>query len=324
MTFKLPNHISPEHSIVTGEYAIYTPPIHEMINHLADWIDQQVPGGYIYGASRLGKSRCIRWHVAHELRVRFGAMVPLIVWNHAYDSYTSEAGFWHQLLLASEFEFVDPTKPPKKTKGLHQCIQRFIAIANNAQRNYVILLIDEAQDLTLREWKWLTTLQNKLEIEGYQLSVFSVGSHQLNYSYSYFGLTGNAHVAGRFMVAHVPFHGIRRQMELNYVLNGYDTDSKWPPDSGVSFLQYFAPRDYAAGRRLSESDERFWSALVKLTPKNARREFPMQHIGKAVEAALYRLAAGEDWDEVTSQKNWILQLGRLGFSDHMEMISTGL
>ena len=58
---------------------------------------------------------------------------------------------WHQLLLASHFEFANPAKPPKKAEGIYLCKQRFIAIANNAQRNYVVLVIDEAQDLTFRE-----------------------------------------------------------------------------------------------------------------------------------------------------------------------------
>ncbi|WP_154671254.1 ATP-binding protein [Paraburkholderia mimosarum] len=158
MPFSLPEHIDPRHCIVTKQYAVYTPPMHEMIGQIGEWIDQQCPGGYIYGASRLGKSRCVQWYVANELQERFKAVVPLVVWNRRPDSQTSEAGFWHQLLLASRFEFAHPTKPPKKVEGIHLCKQRLIAIANNAQLNYVVLLIDEAQDLTFREWKWLVAL----------------------------------------------------------------------------------------------------------------------------------------------------------------------
>lgn len=170
---------------------------------------------------------------------------------------------------ASHFEFANPAKPPKKAEGIYLCKQRFIAIANNAQRNYVVLVIDEAQDLTFREWKWLVGLQNDLDYEGYLLSVFSVGSHQLNYRHEYMAITGNAHLAARFMAAHARFHGLRSPEEIGYVLNGYDNDSEWPPGSGVPYLKYFAPGDFAAGRRLADCAERLWKALVELSLPDA-------------------------------------------------------
>ncbi|QOT81578.1 ATP-binding protein [Cupriavidus basilensis] len=325
MSFSLPERIDPRHCIVTKQYAVYTPPMHEMIEQIGEWIDQQRPGGYIYGASRLGKSRCVQWYVANELQERFKAVMPLVVWNRRPDSHSSEAGFWHQLLLASRFEFANPAKPPKKAEGIYLCKQRFIAIANNAQRNYMVLLIDEAQDLTLREWKWLVGLQNELDYEGYLLSVFSVGSHQLNYRHEYMAITGNAHVAARFMAAHARFHGLRSPEEIGYVLNGYDIDSEWPPSSGVPYLAHFAPADYAAGRRLAECAALLWKALMELSPQSARGhfEFPMQHVAKATEAILFQLARGEDWADVTSYESWLRELAKANFPDHMRIISTG-
>ncbi|MBL3961194.1 MULTISPECIES: ATP-binding protein [Burkholderia] len=325
MAFELPERIDPRHCIVTRQYAVYTPPMHEMIAQIGDWIDQQRPGGYIYGASRLGKTRCVQWYLASVLEERFKAVLPLVVWNRRADSHTSEAGFWHQILLASRFEFANPLKPPRKAEAMYLCRQRFIAIANNSERNYLVLLIDEAQDLTLREWKWLVGLQNDLDYEGYLLSVFSVGSHQLSYHHEYMASTGNAHVAARFMAAHARFHGLRSCSELGYVMNGYDIDSEWPPGSGISYLEYFAPADFAAGRRLTDSAGDLWKALTELSPDAARRhiEFPMQHVARATEAMLFRLSRGEDWNEVTSYESWLNELARANFSDHMRIISTG-
>jgi hypothetical protein len=293
-----------------------------MIEQIGDWIDQQTPGGYIYGASRLGKTRCIQWYLSTLLAERFCATVPLIVWNRLADSQSSEAGFWHQLLLASHFEFAHPTRPPKKIEGMFNCKERFISIAENAQRNYIALLIDEAQAMTFREWKWLTGLQNALDYEGYVLSVFSVGSHQLGYQHDYLAVTGNAHIAARFMATHARFHGLRSVKEIEFVLNGYDEDSEWPAGSGVSFLEYFAPDEFADRRRLAESAERLWQALVQLSPNapRAHLEFPMQHVAWATEAALIRLAKGDNWEEVTSYEGWLNELAKTNFSDHMRII----
>lgn len=108
------------------------------------------------------------------------------------------------------------------------------------------------------------------------------------------------------------------------MLNGYDIDSEWPSGSKVSFLQYFAPNDFAAGRRLSDCAPLLWKALLELSPDQARKhlEFPMQHVAKTIEAALFRLAKGEDWSEVTSYESWLNGLARANFSDHMRIIST--
>ncbi|REG50674.1 hypothetical protein B0G80_7124 [Paraburkholderia sp. BL6669N2] len=60
------------------------------------------------------------WHCTSRV------MRSLVVWNRRPDSQTSEAGFWHQLLLASHFEFAHPTKPPKKAEGIYMCKQRLL------------------------------------------------------------------------------------------------------------------------------------------------------------------------------------------------------
>ncbi|WP_288841665.1 ATP-binding protein [uncultured Deefgea sp.] len=321
---RLPTHINPLHCIVTKQYAVYTPPMHEMINLIGDWIDQQLPGGFIFGASRLGKTRCVQWHLIDVLEDRFKAAIPLVVWSRRPDSHLSEAVFWHQILLASQFEFSEPGRPIKRSQGAFLCKQRFISIANNAQRNYVVLLIDEAQDLTLREWKWLVGLQNDLDFSGYLLSVISVGTHQLGHQYEYMASTGNAHIAARFLATHKQFHGLRSAEEVKYVLNGYDIDSEWPSGSNKSFLAYFSPKDFAAGRRLSCSASDLWMALNELTPATAKKyiEFPMQHIARTIELALFRLAQGEEWGAVTSYTSWLEGLAKTNFSDHMRIIST--
>lgn len=323
MTISLPATIDPRHPLVTKQYAVYTPPIDRMISQIGDWIDQQVPGAYIYGASRLGKSRGVKWFLTSVLEERFGTVVPLIIWVRRPDSQASEAAFWHQLLLASNFMFAEAGNPPKRTAGFYLCVERFIAVAKNAGQNHVILMADEAHGLTLREWQWLTGLQNALDHQGYLLSVFSIGTHQLGYQHEYLGSTGNAHVAARFMTAHARFHGLRSEEEVLYVLTGYDDDSEWPPGSGMSFLKYFAPVDFTLGHRLVTCTGMLWTALGELSPvkQHRYRQYPMQSIASVVEAALFRLARGEAWDSVTSYKSWLDALSKVNFSDHMRLIA---
>ncbi|MBK7656808.1 MAG: hypothetical protein IPJ18_19035 [Betaproteobacteria bacterium] len=143
-----------------------------------------------------------------------------------------------------------------------------IATAASCSSNFVALLIDEAQAMTFREWSWLLGLQNAMDWEGYRLSVFSIASHQMDYTYELLGKSDHAHVAARFLVAHWPFPGISSAAEVEYVLKGYDEASEWPDHSGISYLAHFAPEPFARGARLAPCAGVLWQVLHDLLPKN--------------------------------------------------------
>jgi len=290
---------------------------------ISRWVDQQISGGYIYGASRLGKSRGIQYFVCDALREKFGEIAPLVIWLRRSDTQLSESGFWHELLLAGKFAFANPLKPAGRIKGQRLAYEMFVTLARSARGRQVVLLIDEAHDMSVKEWKWLVGLQNAMDWEGYRLSVISVGSHQLNFQPDSLGMTGNAHVAARFLMVHERFRGIRSEEETAYALNGFDTDSEWPVGSGTSFLQYFAEDDFQLGRRLGHCAQTLWKALQDLSPpgKTKASEFPMWQIATVAEDILKALASGGQWNNVVSYDNILLLLSRTGFSTHMRNIS---
>lgn len=331
MRFNRPPHIEPDHPISTQEYAVYTPPISELIETIGDWVQCMESGGYVFGPSRFGKSRGVKWYVHAALEERFGRAVPLVVWIRRPDMQVSESEFWKDLLLSSNFHFADPTKKATNRAGLRELFRdRMISLAKAANSNYVVLLIDEAQDVTLREWHWLLGLQNTLDHAGFRLSVFSVGTQQIGYQHDYLAKSGNIHIAARFFVLHSRFHGLRGLEEFQFVLEGYDRESEWPQGSGKSYLHYFAAKDFRNGRRLAHCAEAAWQAFEGLIPTDVRRifdsrklelEIPMKHVAQSVEDVLWRLADGQDWDEVTSYESWVDTVASRGFSGHMQAIT---
>jgi hypothetical protein len=322
MRFSLPpDRFDRWHPVIAQSYAVYTPMIDEMALTIGDWIDQMRPGGYVHSASRMGKTRGVTWHLEAILNERFQCALPLVIWSRE-DESVREGSFWHKLLIASGFELVDPAKPLRITEAKYLFKMRLIALAKRADRNFVILLIDEAQDVSFKEWKWLVGLQNSLDLLGYHLCVISVGTQQMGYRHEFMAVSGNAHVASRFFAVHARFHGVQTVEELEYVLNGYDLESEWPAGSGRSYLQYFAPDDFANGARLKSASAIFWSALTELVPDKLKRkpEFPMQHICDAIENALFKLASGQKWSEVMGFASWVDALSKSGFSHHMRII----
>ncbi len=297
-----------------------------MFTTIGDWIDQGVSGGHIYGPSRFGKSRAVKWYLRNILENRFKRTLPLVVWIRR-ESAMGEAEFWNGLLSAAKYEFHDPLKQKSKVTAKFLFEQQLLTLARSARGNYVLLLIDEAHEMTLKEWKWLLGLQNSLDDQGIRFSVISIGSYGLQYQPDYLARTGNAHIAARFYACDARFHGIRSPSELGYVLTGYDLDSEWPKKSGITFLQYFSPDAFAEGRRLLDYNEIIWAAFEQLMPPNLKPkqgtsiEIPMLHIAYTIEQALRRLGSGEDWETVTEHQSWLHMIAKTGFTDHMRKIS---
>jgi AAA domain len=320
------NKIDRHHPIFSNKYAIFTPPMDRMINTIGDWIDQGISGGHIYGLSRFGKSRAVKWYLKRILEERFKRTLPLVSWIRR-ESSKSEGEFWSDLLSAAKYEFYDPLKQKNKITAKFLFEQQLLTIARATRDNYVLLSIDEAHEMTLKEWKWLLGLQNTLDDQDIRFCVISIGSYGLQYQPDYLARTGNPHIAARFFACDTRFRGITSAMELGYVLNGYDVDSEWPNKSGVSYLQYFAAEDFTEGRRLQDCTENIWSAFVDLLPPNLKTkvgnkiELPMQHISRTIEQALRRFGEGEDWDTVTEYKSWLKMIAKTGFTDYMRLIS---
>ncbi|MBQ0140751.1 MAG: ATP-binding protein [Kurthia sp.] len=313
------------HPIFTQKYTIYTPPMDEMISIIGDWIEQRLSGGYLYGPSRFGKTRSVRDYLISELSQRFGQDVPLVLWSRK-DSLMSEGEFWNEILKASKYEFYDIKKPKTKIVARNLVEERFKTLADFAHSNYAILLIDEAQEITLKEWKWLLGLQNNLDISGYKLSVFSIASHNINYKPNYLARTGNPHITARFFTGNYRFKGITSIQELVFILSSYEEDSEWPAESGTTYLEYFAPIGYKKGKRLINYAELILEGFQKSYPqkfyKKNQFEIPMQHIALLIERTLKEFTNdNEDWEKLESLEYWLDSIKLTGFENHISMIA---
>lgn len=316
-----------QHPLQTRQYAIYTPPMDEMIRNIGDWIDQKFTGGYIYGPSRYGKTKTVKWFLEAELNLRFQSKLPLIVWSRPH-SVVSENDFWVNLLRATSFRFVSNKSYPRKIVARFLFIEQLITLAASSNNNYIVLMIDEAHDVTLNEWKWLLGLQNDLDNQGFRLSIFSIASHQIGYQPDYLARTGNAHIAARFFGVGARFHGVRSSDELAYILNGYDLDSEWPPDTGTSFLKYCAPTEFELGNRLAKHSKLFWEVFEQSLPRELAAgvkpwavELPMQHIASTVEILLHSLSQGNHWENVISHNNIKKIVSNTGFSNFLRFVT---
>ena len=295
------DHLPKNHPVVTRDYSLFTPAISEMVNTVARWIDDQVDGATIYGPSRFGKSSAVDHWLQALLSRRSGGHVPMVVWSHTDSGSSTSVGRFHaHLLHASRHPLAKAARSPIDRQ--HMLIERWAELASQGGGRFLVLVIDEAQGMTQREWLWLVELHSLLEKQRIRLCVFSIASLQIFDEPVGMALSGGAHVAARFMLASEPFHGIRDVDELRFVLSAYDTGTEWPRRSGMSFTAGLAPAAWSAGFRMAAHAEALMQAMVDELPTKYEGpiEFPMKTVAQAARHALLRVAGGADPQDVMS------------------------
>lgn len=293
-------HIPKGHSLVTRDYSLFTPPISRMGEIIGQWLDDQVDGATIYGPSRFGKSSGVDNWLQTLLSQRYGGHVPLVIWSHVESGTQSVGRFHAHLLLSSRHELAKVTRSPLDRQ--HMLVERWVELAMQGGGHFLVLVIDEAQHMTQREWLWLVELHSLMEKERIRLCVFSIASLQFFDEPVGMALSGGAHVAARFMLSSERFHGIGDVDELRFVLSGYDCGTEWPKGSGISFTTGLAQKAWNEGFRMADLAENLLQAMLDELPLNydGPLEYPMKTVAMASRHVLLRVAAGADPADVTS------------------------
>jgi hypothetical protein len=254
---------SHDHPLVRGQYGLFTPPISDFFATVCEWIESRVTGGYVYGVPRLGKSRAVQFWIEQLLSEKYHGLLPLFRLIYKEHDRFSEHEFLSDLLDASHHKY---SASGSRRVKLDRLVKLYAARARNAGGNHIVLMIDEAQYMGDSGYRTLCNLQNQLDNQGYHLTVISVGSHELAYQHEVFIQSGDIHLMGRFMVRDAPFRGIRNVEELKFVFDGYDSQTEWPENSGVSYTKYFFPAAFENGFRIANCASTLWEIFVELAP----------------------------------------------------------
>lgn len=315
-------HVPRDHPVVTRDYSLFTVAIHDMAERIGTWLDDQIDGATIFGPSRFGKSSAVDHWLQRLLSERHGGYVPLVIWSHT-DSGGSQAigSFYARLLEASGHRLAQARRGPLERQAM--LVERWIELAAQGGGRFLVLVIDEAQGMSQREWLWLVELHSLLEKQRIRLCVFSIASLQFFDEPFGMALAGSAHVAARFMLAAEPFHGVRNVDELVYVMRGYDEGSEWPPGSGRSFTAGLAPRPWTGGFRMAHQAGALMQAMLDLLPPHYAGpiDFPMKTVAQACRHVLLRIAGGADIEAVTSADAWRACVEGCGHRALMALVS---
>lgn len=305
-------------------YMLATPAIANALAKVEEVIRYRCPGMLMYALTRYGKTYAIRFMNAMLKRKMPGLFT--LIFECRENVTPKPAIFYTQLLhCLGHDSTLKGNAPDKEVRLLNKLLEE----AQKSGFPFVVMFADEAQNLTVDEFKWLTTISNVLSDKGCRLITFLVGQPQLQHRKSALIRAGETQIVGRFMVEEYQFRGIRSEEDLAACLKAYDFD-KFPINSDWSYTRFCMPSQWAQGFRAVHQAEVLWGEFLRVfshARKGGTLEIPMSYFTRAVEYQfLFKgldnvsgeaECSADGWREAVARSNF-----EAGIGDILEASST--
>lgn len=242
------------------EYTIPTKSILDLQNKVEEWISMNDCGAIVYGESRAGKTRAIRYISLH-LKEKYGAQLPIYNMT-ATDHIPTQKTFYASLLSSIGHE-----EPHKGTavQMRQRLINRIIVNALDTKYRRAVLFIDEAYLLSDKEYIWLIDIYNELNLNDILFTVFLFGTKELKQQKTGYIASGKKQIVLRFMVNEFEFKGITNQREAAICMTSIDKPFRLPNYKDEIILsQFFFPQAYFDGIKLYNYANDLWEAFEEV------------------------------------------------------------
>lgn len=252
----------PAHPIETQDYVVPTPAAETALRAVARWVRNGLPGGCIIGLHRVGKSWAIDYGRAN-LKGALDFDVPscLFCCDGEQDGIR-ETGHYQWLLADDGID--SKLLRGTKTQLKRRLLERLVGKVRESGQNRLVLFFDDAQNLTIEQFAWLSGLFNRLKRFKVRPTFVLVGEPGLNVLRTSFLAAKKQQTVARFMVLVHDYHGIRSKKELMACLKSYDQRAFYPADSEISYTQHYFPAAFAEGWRLESLGDALWERLTSL------------------------------------------------------------
>lgn len=141
----------------------------------------------------------------------------------------------------------------------------FIDAGLSSGTNMVVLFIDEAQTLALKDFDFLKDVFNALGRSNVQLITILVGQDpDMKFVIDGIRSKQRLEIIGRFTMRLTRFRCFNSVRDIEYVLRGID-EAEYPIGLKKTWTQYFFPQAYDSGFRLQTEAHRFYDIVVDLS-----------------------------------------------------------
>ncbi|TFW31779.1 AAA family ATPase [Massilia horti] len=288
-----------KHPLLSGKVVLPTPPISELYRTIKRIVLLREPGCCFTAKSGVGKSYALTM-VESQLRKEFPEMCVFrhVILNHQVPSI--RAFFKHFLRTARHSERKGETSDLRE-----RLINRLIDGGTESGLDLVVLLIDEAQEMALQDFKFLKDVGNELDKEGVQLVVIMMGQDpEFDGVIQKLRDGGHLDLVSRFTMRKRSFRGLSTVEDFTAVLAGIDS-AVFPDRNGSAWPQFFIPRAWTAGFRMQAQAKALLDALISAAGSNSTKAgFPARQLFLAIRALLLDHAAKDSATLEIGPKAW--------------------
>lgn len=117
------------------------------------------------------------------------------------------------------------------------------------------------------------------------------------------------------MIHEKQFFGMKNVEELAFLLEGYDSISEYPKNSGWSYTKFFFPDAFIEGYRLEKEANIIWNALINIRMEcgiKSKVELPMHYVIAFINYVLVTYGSNDHsifWPTVNVWKEGIIESG---------------
>lgn len=293
------------------EFTIPTKSILDLQSKVIEWISMNDCGAIIYGESRVGKTRAIRYLASH-LKEKYGSQLPVYTMN-ATDQIPTQKNFYATVLGALGHE---EAYKGTAVQMRQRIVNRIIVNALDTKYRRAVLFVDEAYLLSIKEYTWLIDLYNELNLKNILLTVFLVGTPELKEQKSGFIRAGKKQIVLRFMVNEFEFKGITSLRDAMICMASIDKPFKIPGyNSDIILSKLFFPKAYESGYEMVNFAEDLWNAFKIVKQQNDIHDdqIVMKHFMAAITYCFRKYGAYNEAVFAPTTDEWINSIVDSGF-----------
>ncbi|WP_445143366.1 AAA family ATPase [Dyella sp. Tek66A03] len=261
-----------EHPVITESAILPTRPVRDASARITR-LSRKARGSIAWWADPVtGKSYCIR--AIKKVLERDFTGAGIVHFQAVEDQQQAEGRLLITILRAIGFSHKIARDLADKRDQVKHAL---IALSGDLRRIFII--IDEAQELSNKEFAWLKAVVNEVSEAGVRVTTILFGQRELQGRKNDLKTHGRSDLCERFMKVLLEFRGVRKERDFTVVCDAIDRLSEYPEGSGWTYARFLFPRAFDSGFRFVSVAPLCWEKIREIVPPVIlKKGLPMQVI----------------------------------------------
>ncbi|MGF6647434.1 ATP-binding protein [Paraburkholderia sp. GAS82] len=300
----------PMHPLIALSVSLPTPPIQELYQDMRRMVLLRESGCSVSAMSGVGKSFALDI-IRQQLARDFPGIVVYTHNAHHHD-VTSVRGFFQHFLATVN-------QPNRKGETYELRLRLVTTIVDDAGRSpfkQAVLLVDEAQEMHLSDFRFLKDVYNDLAREGIHLIGILMGEEPaFKDSIKNLGGAREKSLIDRFSHRVFRLRSFQNVADIRWVLRAIDSEV-FLESPKVRWTEFFFPIAYASGFRLEHEAEALWNALTRAKRQSRRSDGVSARVAfRAIKEFLTDNAGADARTPKLPSDAWMAAVGRAIWRD---------